>query len=67
MAAAITDRVRHEAAMAAHLSALCFYLSQALGNDPDTSLAGEAVEGLEKMADNLAASLHAIADESASR
>ena len=67
MAASMTDRIRTEAAIATQMSALCYYLAEALGADPDTCVAGQAVEGLERIAHKLAASLSAIAEESTRR
>lgn len=67
MTASISDRIRSGASTAAQISALCHFLAEALGSDPETCLASQAIEGLKGIADNLTASLHAIAEETTRR
>jgi hypothetical protein len=65
MAAAIEPRIRRAASTASHIASLCQLLAQALGSDPETSIAGEAVEGVGELAISLSNHLHEIAEEAA--
>lgn len=65
MAPSVNTRIRRGASTASHLASLCHYLAEALGGDPETSIAGEAVEGLGELAISLSNQLHEIAEETA--
>lgn len=65
MTPAIQTSIRRGASTASHIASLCHYLAEALGGDPETSIAGEAVEGLKELASKLATTLHEIAEEAA--
>lgn len=43
-------RIERAGSTASEIAALASFLAQALGGDPDTALASEAVEGLAKLA-----------------
>jgi hypothetical protein len=61
----IATRVRGGASTASHIASLCHYLAEALGSDPETSIAGEAVEGLGALAMSLSNQLHEVAEDAA--
>lgn len=58
-------RVQRAGSTASEIAALAPFLAQALGGDPDTALASEAVEGLAKLARGLADDLCNMAEEQA--
>ena len=55
--------VRRAASTASHIASLCMLLSVALGENPDTSHASEALEGLKTLATGLSSDLHDIAED----
>ena len=57
--------IQRGASTASQLAALCHYLSEALGANPETSAASEAIDGLRALAIGLSNDLHAIAEPSA--
>lgn len=65
MTGVLSTRIRMGASTASHIASLCHYLAEALGSAPETSVAGEAVEGLQELASRLANDLHDIAEDAA--
>jgi len=65
MTPSLSTRIARAASTASHIGALCQYLAEALGDNPETSIASEAVEGLRELASNLSSRLHEIAEEAA--
>lgn len=61
MNATEVNRTYAAASIASSISSLCALLSEALCNDPDTSIAGEAVEGVGELAQRLFQDLHKLA------
>lgn len=57
--------IKRGAATASQIAALCQYLSEALGADPETSAASEAIDGLRTLAIGLSNDLHKIGEPSA--
>lgn len=62
MDANTTKRVRASASTASHIASLCMMVSEALGANPDTSHASEALDGLRTLAIGLSNDLHNITD-----
>jgi hypothetical protein len=58
-------RIFASASKASQIAALCRFLSEALGADPDTATASEAVDGLQAMATMLADELQTMAEATA--
>lgn len=58
-----TKRIQAGALKAAQLASLCDFLSQALGADPDTSGACDAIDGLGALAISLSNDLSDITED----
>lgn len=58
-------RIRAGASKAAQIAALCRFMSEALGADPATAAASEALDGLQDMASSLSDDLHTMAEAAA--
>jgi len=56
-------RIRDSASTASHIGSLCMFLAEALGANPDTSHASEALEGLRTLAISLSNALHSITED----
>lgn len=54
-------RVQSAASTASHIASLCALVGEALGADPTTTIAAEAVEGLGEMAQMLSRTLFDMA------
>lgn len=54
--------IRDGASTASQLASLCMFLSEALGANPETSHASEALDGLRTLAIGLSNDLHNITD-----
>jgi hypothetical protein len=54
--------VRRAASTASHIGSLCVLLADALGENPDTSHASEAMLGLSTLAIGLSSDLHGIVE-----
>lgn len=63
MTPAVSTRIGRAASTASHIGALCQYLAEALGGNPETSIASEAIEGLRELAITLSNTLHEIGEE----
>ena len=65
MTPSLATNVARAASTAAHIASLCQYLAEALGGNPETSSASEAVEGLRELSIGLSNRLHEIAEDEA--
>jgi len=65
MTPSLSTSVARAASTASHIASLCQYLAEALGGNPETSSASEAVEGLRELSIGLSNRLHEIAEETA--
>lgn len=62
MDATTTARIRNSASTASHIGSLCLFLAEALGANPETSHASEALEGIRTLAIGLSNDLHELTE-----